>query len=87
MVPLSDLRLMQVKGLPLRVLRDKIMAKLQLAERLDMLEGCGEMPSQPPSAAGFFILWVADVRDGRYCCKVFWHHRLQILRAVRSAIE
>jgi hypothetical protein len=64
MVPLSNLRLMQVKGLPLRVLRDKIMAELQLAERLDMLEGCGEMPLHPPSVRGLFILWVADVRSG-----------------------
>ena len=64
MVPLSDLRLMQVKGQPLGVLRDKIMAELQLAERLDMLEGCGEMPLHPPSVAGTFYLWVADVRDG-----------------------
>jgi hypothetical protein len=64
MVPLSDLRLMQVKGLPLSVLRDKIMAELQLAERLDMLEGCGEMPLHPPSVRGLLILWVADVRSG-----------------------
>ena len=54
MIPLSDLRLMQVKGQPLGVLRDKIMAELQLAERLDMLEGCGEMPLHPPSVAGTF---------------------------------
>ena len=63
MIPLSDLRLMQVKVSPLGVLRDKIMAELQLAERLDMLEGCGEMPLRPPSVRGLFILWVADVRD------------------------
>jgi hypothetical protein len=64
MVALSDLRLMQVKGLPLRVLRDKIMAELQLAERLDRLEGCGEMPLHLPSVRGLFM-WVADVRSGQ----------------------
>ena len=58
MIPLSDLRLMQVKVSPLGVSGDKIMA-----ERLDMLEGCGEMPLRPPSVRGLFILWVADVRD------------------------
>jgi hypothetical protein len=41
---LSDLRLMQVKGQPLRILGDKIMAELQLAKRFDMLKGCGELP-------------------------------------------
>jgi len=47
MIPLSDLRLMQVKVSPLGVSGDKIMA-----ERLDMLEGCGEMPLRPPSVRG-----------------------------------
>ncbi len=65
MIPLSDLRLMLVKVSPLGVSGDKIKAELQMAERLDMLEGCGEMPLRPPSVRGLFILWVADVRDDR----------------------
>jgi hypothetical protein len=54
MIPLSDLRLMLVKVSPLGVSGDKIKAELQMAERLDMLEGCGEMPLHPPSVAGTF---------------------------------
>jgi hypothetical protein len=42
---------MQVR--PLGVSGDKIVAELQKAERLDMLEGCGEMPLRPPSVRGF----------------------------------
>jgi hypothetical protein len=71
MIPLSDLRLMQVKVSPLRVLGDKIMAELQSAKRCDVLEGCGEMPLRPPSVRGLFILWVADVRDES---KPKWRH-------------
>ena len=52
MIPLSDLRLMLVKVSPVGVSGDKIMAELQKAERLDMLEGCGEMPLRPPSVRG-----------------------------------
>jgi hypothetical protein len=71
MIPLSDLRLMLVKVSPLGVSGDKIKAELQMAERLDMLEGCGEMPLRPPSVRGLFILWVADVRDES---KPKWRH-------------
>jgi hypothetical protein len=55
MIPLSDLRLMQVKVSPLGVSGDKIMAERQMAERLDMLEACGEMPLRPPSVRGFLF--------------------------------
>ena len=55
MIPLSDLRLMLVKVSPVGVSGDKIMAELQKAERLDMLEGCGEMPLRPPSVRGFLL--------------------------------
>ena len=55
MIPLSDLRLMLVKVSPVGVSGDKIMAELQKAERLDMLEGCGEMPLRPPSVRGFLF--------------------------------
>jgi hypothetical protein len=50
MIPLSDLRLMQVKVSPLGVSGDKIMA-----ERLDMLEGCGEMPYARRRCGGFLF--------------------------------
>ena len=70
MIPLSDLRLMQVKVSPLRVLGDKIMAELQLAKRFDMLEGWRNAIA-PAVGAGRFILWVADVRDES---KPKWRH-------------
>jgi hypothetical protein len=54
MVPLSDLRLMQVEGSPLEVFGEKIMAELQSAKRFGMLEGCGKMPLHPSSVAGTF---------------------------------
>jgi hypothetical protein len=55
MIPLSDLRLMQVKVSPLGVSGDKIMAERQMAERLDMLEGCGEMPYARRRCGGFLF--------------------------------
>ena len=55
MIPLSDLRLMLVKVSPLGVSGDKFMAELQKAERLDMLEGCGEMPYARRRCGGFLF--------------------------------
>jgi hypothetical protein len=74
MVPLSDLRLMQVKG-QLGVLGDQIMAELQFGQAFrSLLEGCGEMPLHPPSVAGAKVRFAGKLKR---CCLCRFHLRMR----------